>query len=104
MTAQLLLLDGTSLFVSKENGDLEASQPQGPPLLALRTLLGLDVVDGKLRSQPRIPRELGRIGLKRIPVRGRRSVSQVTDCYKAISVRIRCAFERHVQRHSDVCS
>jgi glycogen debranching enzyme len=43
------------------------------PLLALRTLLGLDVVDGKLRSQPRVPRELGRITLERIPVRGRRS-------------------------------
>jgi hypothetical protein len=29
MAAQLLLLDGTSLFVSKENGDVEANQPQG---------------------------------------------------------------------------
>ena len=46
------------------------------PLLALRTVLGLDVVDGKLRSQPRVPKELGRIGLKRIPVRGRRSVAK----------------------------
>ena len=45
----------------------------GAPLLVLRTLLGLEVVHGKLRSQPRVPKELGRIRLKRIPVRGRRS-------------------------------
>ena len=43
------------------------------PLLVLRTLLGLDVVDGRLRSAPRVPRELGRISLRRIPVRGRRA-------------------------------
>ncbi len=29
MTAQLLLLDGTSLFLSQENGDAEANQPEG---------------------------------------------------------------------------
>jgi glycogen debranching enzyme len=45
----------------------------GAPLLALRTLLGLDVVDGKLRSSPRIPRELDEVRLRRIPVRGHRS-------------------------------
>ena len=47
----------------------------GAPLLALRTLLGLDVVDGRLRSQPRIPKALGRVRLTRIPVRGHRSSS-----------------------------
>ena len=41
------------------------------PLLALRTLLGLDVVDGKLRASPRVPKALGTITLKRVPVRGR---------------------------------
>jgi glycogen debranching enzyme len=46
------------------------------PLLALRTLLGMDVVDGKLRSDPRVPKGLGTITLKRIPVRGRRSASR----------------------------
>jgi glycogen debranching enzyme len=45
----------------------------GAPLLALRTLLGLDVVDGRLRARPRVPKELGRIRLKGIPVRGSRS-------------------------------
>jgi glycogen debranching enzyme len=44
----------------------------GAPLLALRTLLGLDVVDGKLRAQPRVPRQLGTIRLAKIPLRGRR--------------------------------
>jgi hypothetical protein len=29
MGAQLLLLDGTSLFLSKKNGDVEANEPQG---------------------------------------------------------------------------
>ena len=47
----------------------------GAPLLALRTLLGLDVVEEKLRSDPRIPKRLGPICLTRIPVRGRRSSS-----------------------------
>jgi len=42
------------------------------PLLALRTLLGLDVVDGRLRSRPHVPRELGGIDLRKIPVRGKR--------------------------------
>jgi glycogen debranching enzyme len=45
----------------------------GAPLLALRTLLSLDVVDGRLRARPRVPKELGRIRLKGIPVRGSRS-------------------------------
>jgi len=42
----------------------------GAPLLALRTLLGLDVVGGRLRSRPRVPKQLGQIALRRIPVRG----------------------------------
>jgi len=36
----------------------------GAPLLALRTLLGLDVVGGRLRSRPRVPKQLGRIALR----------------------------------------
>jgi glycogen debranching enzyme len=53
-----------------------ASRPQawsaGAPLLALRTMLGLDVVDGVLHSQPHIPSRLGRLHLEGILVRGRR--------------------------------
>jgi glycogen debranching enzyme len=45
----------------------------GAPMLALRTLLGLDVVDGRLRSRPQVPRQLGRIRLKRVAFRGQRS-------------------------------
>ena len=45
----------------------------GAPLLALRTLLGLDIVDGKLSSRPHVPKQLGRIRLEHIPVRGRRA-------------------------------
>jgi len=54
----------------------DALSPQawaaGAPLLALRTLLGLDVVDGKLRSDPHVPPELGPIGLRGVRCRGRR--------------------------------
>jgi glycogen debranching enzyme len=44
----------------------------GAPLLALRTLLGLDVVEGRLRSRPHLPKGLGRVRLRGINVRGRR--------------------------------
>jgi glycogen debranching enzyme len=53
-----------------------ALQPQawaaGAPLLALRTLLGLDVVDGRLRADPHVPAALRPLRLTRIPFRGRR--------------------------------
>jgi glycogen debranching enzyme len=41
------------------------------PLLALRTLLGLDVVDGRLRAEPKLPRELGTMRLRKLRVNGR---------------------------------
>jgi glycogen debranching enzyme len=41
------------------------------PLLALRTLLGLDVVDGKLRSDPHVPKKLGSLRLRHVGYRGR---------------------------------
>ena len=44
----------------------------GAPLLALRTLLGLDVVDGRLRCRPAVPERLGALALRGIEVRGRR--------------------------------
>jgi glycogen debranching enzyme len=43
----------------------------GAPLLAVRTLLGLDVVDGRLRSTPHLPKELGKLRLRRVGYRGR---------------------------------
>jgi glycogen debranching enzyme len=47
----------------------------GAPLLALRTVLGLDVVDGRLRSRPHVPKGLGHVRLRGIPVRGTRADS-----------------------------
>jgi glycogen debranching enzyme len=53
-----------------------ASRPQAwssaAPLLALRTLLGLDVEDGELRTAPFLPDELGRLRLKGVHVGGGR--------------------------------
>jgi glycogen debranching enzyme len=53
----------------------DALKPQSwaaaAPLLALRTLLGLDVVDGKLRSRPHVPEKLGKLRLQRVGYRGR---------------------------------
>jgi glycogen debranching enzyme len=43
----------------------------GAPLLAFRTLLGLDVVDGKLRSRPHVPDVLGKLRLRNVGYRGR---------------------------------
>jgi glycogen debranching enzyme len=46
----------------------EALKPQawaaGAPLLALRTLLGLDIVGGRVRSSPHVPEALGKIRLR----------------------------------------
>jgi glycogen debranching enzyme len=54
----------------------EALKPQSwaaaAPLLALRTLLGLDVVKGRLRSSPHVPEALGRLRLRGMQVRGKR--------------------------------
>ena len=53
----------------------KALKPQawaaGAPLLAVRTLLGLDVVDGKLRSRPHVPDEIGKLRLRRVGYRNR---------------------------------
>ncbi|MGN6429781.1 MAG: amylo-alpha-1,6-glucosidase [Gaiellaceae bacterium] len=65
--------DGTNVPVPYPDALAPQAWAAGAPLLALRTLLGLDVVDGRLRSQPRLPKELAHIRLKNIPVRGRRS-------------------------------
>jgi len=53
----------------------EALKPQSwaaaAPLLAVRTLLGLDVVEGKLRSRPHVPESLGKVRLRNVGFRGR---------------------------------
>jgi glycogen debranching enzyme len=49
-----------------------ASRPQawaaGAPLLALRTALGLDIVDGRLRIDPHLSEGWGQVALENIPV------------------------------------
>jgi glycogen debranching enzyme len=53
----------------------KALKPQswaaGAPLLALRTLLGLDVVDGRLECKPHPPKAAGGLRLRKIGFRGR---------------------------------
>jgi len=53
-----------------------ASRPQsfaaGAPLMALRTLLGLDVRDGVLSVEPVVPESIGRLALRGFHVHGRR--------------------------------
>jgi hypothetical protein len=34
-------------------------------------MLGLDVADGKLRAEPKIPKALGTVALRKLRVRGR---------------------------------
>jgi glycogen debranching enzyme len=65
--------DGTNIPVPYPDALAPQAWSAGAPLLALRTLLGLDVLRGRLGSQPHLPKELGPIRLKNIPVRGRRS-------------------------------
>jgi glycogen debranching enzyme len=52
----------------------DALRPQawaaGAPLLALRTLLGLDVMDGNLRATPHVPDALRPLKLCGLRVRG----------------------------------
>ncbi|HET7807934.1 MAG TPA: amylo-alpha-1,6-glucosidase [Gaiellaceae bacterium] len=43
----------------------------GAPLLLIRAVLGLDVVGGKLRSRPHLPRAVERLALRNVPVHGR---------------------------------
>jgi glycogen debranching enzyme len=53
----------------------EALRPQAwaaaAPFLLLRTLLGLEVADGKLRSRPHLPPRLGAVRLRNVGFRGR---------------------------------
>jgi len=71
-------------FAREETGDPveypTASRPQawaaGAPLLALRTALGLDVVDGTLRIDPHLSQGWGRVRLDNIAV-GHRAAASV---------------------------
>ncbi len=53
----------------------DALKPQawaaGTPLLGIRTLLGLDIVDGEPRCEPHLPEGIGELRLRGVHVRGR---------------------------------
>jgi glycogen debranching enzyme len=57
--------DETNAPVEYPNALTPQAWAAAAPLLALRTLLGLDVVNGKLRSSAHVPESLGKIRLRR---------------------------------------
>ena len=63
--------DGASVPVEYPDALKPQSWAAASPLLALRTLLGLDVVDGELRSSPHVQEALGALRLRKIGYRGR---------------------------------
>jgi glycogen debranching enzyme len=62
--------DDSGVPVEYPNALKPQSWAAAAPLLAVRTLLGLDVVDGRLRSNPHLPRELGKLRLRNVGLRG----------------------------------
>ncbi len=63
--------DGTNVPIEYPGALKPQAWAAGAPLLALRTILGLDVVGGKLRSRPHVPKQLGKPELKNVGFRGR---------------------------------
>ena len=63
--------DDTSVPVEYPEALKPQSRAAAAPLLALRTLLGLDVADGKLRSRPRLPEDLAGLRLRCVGFRGK---------------------------------
>jgi glycogen debranching enzyme len=57
--------DGTNVPVPYPDALVPQAWSAGAPLLALRTILGLDAANGKARSSPHVPEELGRLRLVR---------------------------------------
>jgi glycogen debranching enzyme len=64
--------DGADVPVDYPGAMTPQAWSAAAPLLALRTLLGLDVVDGELRTRRKLPRELRGLRLRGIPFRGGR--------------------------------
>ena len=62
--------DETNLPVRYPDALTPQSWAAAAPLLVLRTLLGLDVVEGELRSNPCLPAGLSRLSLRGIDVCG----------------------------------
>jgi glycogen debranching enzyme len=64
--------DGAEVPVSYPGAMTPQSWSAAAPLLALRTLLGLDVVDGELEAKPNPPDDLRGLRVRGIPFRGGR--------------------------------
>jgi glycogen debranching enzyme len=64
--------DETAMPVEYADALKPQSWAAGAPLLAIRTVLGLDVEGGTLRSRPHLPETLSQLALRGVEVRGRR--------------------------------
>ena len=62
--------DATGVPVEYPNALKPQAWAAAAPLLVLRTLLGLDVVNSRLRSDPHVPKELGKLRLRNVGLRG----------------------------------
>ena len=62
--------DETAVPVEYPGALKPQSWAAGAPLLAIRTLLGLDVVNGKLRSRAHLPQEMKKLQLRNVRIRG----------------------------------
>jgi glycogen debranching enzyme len=62
--------DPSGVPVKYPNALKPQSWAAAAPLLALRTLLGLDVVGGRVHSRPHVPKELGKLRLRNVGARG----------------------------------
>src|SRR5919108_1894504 len=62
--------DGADVPVQYPGAMTPQAWSAAAPLLALRTLLGLDVVDGELRARPKLPDDLRALRLRGVPFRG----------------------------------
>jgi glycogen debranching enzyme len=60
--------DETNVTVPYPDALVPQAWSAGAPLLALRTLLGLDAVGGKLLTSPHVPKELGKVRLRGVRV------------------------------------
>ncbi|MBA3736288.1 MAG: amylo-alpha-1,6-glucosidase [Actinobacteria bacterium] len=66
-----LARDSTGLPVEYADALKPQAWAAGTPLLGIRTLLGLDVVNGELRGEPHLPEGIAKLGLLGVRVRGR---------------------------------
>jgi glycogen debranching enzyme len=64
--------DGADMPVEYPDALKPQSWAAGAPLMAIRTLLGLDVVNGRLRARPCESKKIGKLRLESVQVRANR--------------------------------